>query len=65
MHVTTTTFDSLPFDFSDLAWIDGAIDAGKPIRLATPFDEVYEGSITWIEIMRIRSRGGTLILDGR
>ena len=29
------------------AWIDGAVDAGLPVRLVTPFKQVYPGSVTW------------------
>ena len=43
------------------AWIDGAIDAGLPVRLATTFDDVVRGSVTWDEIQRVITRGGTLV----
>jgi hypothetical protein len=45
----------------NMSWIDGAIDAGKPVLLATPFDKVKVGSVTWDEIMRIKSKGGTIV----
>jgi hypothetical protein len=30
----------------NMAWIDGTIDAGKPVLVATPFDQIQVGSIT-------------------
>lgn len=45
----------------NMAWIDGAVDAGKPVRLTTPFNNVRRGSVTWDEIQRVISRGGELI----
>jgi hypothetical protein len=45
------------------AWIDGAIAAGKPVRLVTPFQDVIRGSTTWREIERVIYRGGTLIVE--
>jgi hypothetical protein len=47
----------------NMAWIDGAVDAGKPVRLATPFDRVYRGTVTWREIQRVISRGGRLVAE--
>jgi hypothetical protein len=44
------------------AWIDGAVDAGLPVRLATPFEKVRRGTVTWREIERVLYRGGTLIV---
>jgi hypothetical protein len=43
------------------AWIHGAVDAGKPVRLVTPFADVIRGSVTWNEIEWVISRGGKLI----
>jgi hypothetical protein len=45
----------------NMAWIDGATDAGLPVRLVTPFEDVYRGSTIWDEIERVISRGGILI----
>ena len=45
----------------NMSWIDGAVDAGKPVRLITPFENVRRGSVTWDEIQRVISRGGELI----
>jgi len=45
----------------NMAWIDGAVDAGKPVRLVTPFNQVRRGSVTWGEIQRTLLRGGELI----
>ena len=43
------------------AFIDGAIDAGKPIKLVTPLGKIRPNSVTSREIDRVRSRGGNLI----
>ncbi|MBL8891038.1 MAG: hypothetical protein JNL67_13735, partial [Planctomycetaceae bacterium] len=45
------------------AWIDGAVDAGKPVLVATPHDKIRVGSITWREMMRVLSRGGKVIFN--
>jgi hypothetical protein len=45
----------------NMAWIDGAVDAGKAVRLVTPFEQVRRGTVTWAEIQRVVSRGGTLV----
>jgi hypothetical protein len=45
----------------NMAWIDGAVDSGLPVRLATSFDDVVRGSVTWDEIQRVISNGGTLV----
>ena len=51
-----------------MAWIDGGVDAGLPVKLVTPINEVWmvdvrsgELTATWQEILRVVSRGGTLI----
>jgi hypothetical protein len=44
-----------------MAWIDGAIDAGKPVLVATPPDQIKRGSITWMELTRVISRGGEVV----
>ena len=51
----------------NMAWIDGAIDAGLPVKLVTTFDNVRRTApngdltITWQEILRVISRGGQLM----
>lgn len=47
----------------NMSWIDGAVDAGKPILIATPYDEIVKGSITWQEIMRAIGRGGKVVFE--
>jgi hypothetical protein len=53
----------VPLSEDAIALIDGAVDAGKPVRLATPFDRVYRGTVTWREIQRVISRGGRLVAE--
>jgi RHS repeat-associated protein len=47
----------------NMSWIDGAIDSGKPVLCATPYDKIKVGSITWQELMRVRNRGGTVVFN--
>jgi len=45
----------------NMAWIDGAVDAGKPILVATPVEKIRRGSVTWLEITRAINRGGKVV----
>ena len=47
----------------NMSWIDGAVDAGKPVLVATPFDKIRIGSITWKEMSRVVSRGGKVVFE--
>jgi hypothetical protein len=47
----------------NMSWIDGAVDAGKPVLIATPYDKIKVGSITWQEMMRVISRGGKVVFE--
>ncbi len=48
-------------DLINSEWIEGAVDAGLPVKLVTLFNDVVRGSVTWDEIQWVISRGGTLI----
>jgi hypothetical protein len=43
------------------AWIEGAVDAGLPVKLVGAFQDVVRGSITWWEIEWTIARGGRLV----
>jgi hypothetical protein len=47
----------------NMAVIDGAMDAGKPVRLVSDFTLIWgkTQSRYWLEIERVVCRGGTLI----
>lgn len=47
----------------NMSWIDGAVDAGKPVLIATPYDKIKVGSITWQEMMRVINRGGKVVFE--
>jgi len=47
--------------------VDGAIDAGLPVRLVTPFENIQMVNkdtglltVTWQEMLQVLSRGGQL-----
>ena len=46
----------------NMSWIDGAIDAGKPVLIATPCEKRIVGSVTWQEMIRVINRGGKAVL---
>lgn len=47
----------------NMSWIDGAFDVGKPVLVATPYDKIKVGSITWKEMTRVVSRGGKVVFE--
>ncbi|MDP1560485.1 MAG: hypothetical protein Q8M16_03720, partial [Pirellulaceae bacterium] len=50
-------------DEINMAWIDGAVDAGKPVLLATPYKDIIVGSVTWREMVRVINRGGKVVFE--
>ncbi len=47
-----------------MAWIDGAVDAGLPVRVVSPVNRLNpagELTVTWQEIQRVIYKGGELI----
>jgi hypothetical protein len=53
----------------NMAWIDGAVDSGKPVLLVTPYDNIRDaenalkGTVTWQEVMRVIGRGGKVVFE--
>lgn len=47
----------------NMSCIDGAVDAGKPVLIATPYDKIKVSSITWQKMMRVISRGGKVVFE--
>jgi RHS repeat-associated protein len=43
------------------AWIEGAVDAGRKVIVATPLERIRRKSVTWSEIQWATSRGGNLV----
>lgn len=45
----------------NLCWINGAVDAGKPVLVSTPFNQIREGSVTMQELWQAFYRGGNVV----